>query len=172
MMWTEGYIHVVMRRLLKKLGWSLIAGEYPGGTDHELYPLNVVDRIMARDHSPDPRRHSLGELIPDLVALKGDNLLIAEAKVAYNDADRLKLAALISERRHDLHAALEKFADERHVPALVPLARLRLHPVLVFAVGRPAPTPAAGFSHFKIIDTNTGFFEGELSDGIGHARIG
>ena len=81
MKWTEGHIHVVMRDVLRQKGWTLVAGEFPGGSDHELYPLNVVDPVVARDASPDPRRHSLGELIPDLVALRGANLFVGEAKV-------------------------------------------------------------------------------------------
>ena len=87
-----------MRQVLKGLGWSLIAGEYPGGSNHELYPLNVVDPVVARDRSPDPRRHSFGELIPDLVALLGRELLIGEAKVKYDDGDRQKLEELIGEK--------------------------------------------------------------------------
>jgi len=60
MKWTEGHIHLAMRQILIAQGWSLIAGELPGGSDHDLYPLNVVDPALARDRSPDPRRHSLG----------------------------------------------------------------------------------------------------------------
>lgn len=69
MRWTEGHIHIVMRKFLKSNHWLLIAGDYPGGSDHELFPLNVVDPAVARDHSPDPSRHSLGKIVPDLVAL-------------------------------------------------------------------------------------------------------
>src|SRR5437867_190192 len=132
MRWTEGRVHVAMRRVLRDQGWRLVAGEYPGGSDHELYPLNVVDTAVARDGSPDPRRHSLGELIPDLVALSGDDLLIAEAKPAYNEPDREKLTTLLGERRGDLLVALGKFAVERKVRELLPVRRLRIHPVLVF----------------------------------------
>ena len=117
-----------MRRVLKQKGWKLIAGEYPGGSDHELYPLNVIDPTVARDRSPDPRRHSLGELIPDLVAIRNRDLLIAEAKVSYNIPDLEKLQYLIGERRSDLMIALEKFSKERSYPELLPLKSLKLHP--------------------------------------------
>ena len=45
MKWNEGRIHVAMRTILAEEGWDLIAGEYPGGSNHDLYPLNVVDPI-------------------------------------------------------------------------------------------------------------------------------
>jgi hypothetical protein len=88
-----------MREYLKSEGWILVAGEYPGGSDHELYPLNVVDPSVARDNSPDPRRHSLREIIPDLVALRGRDLFIGEAKVGYSEKDRDKLDDLVNTRR-------------------------------------------------------------------------
>ena len=91
MRWSEGLIHLSMRAFLTRQGWQLIAGEYPGGSDHQLYPLNVVDPALARDESPDPRRHSLGELIPDLVALRKRDLFIGEAKLGHDDGDRAKL---------------------------------------------------------------------------------
>jgi len=59
MTWTEGHVHVAMRRVPRGQGWLLVAGEFPGGSDHELYPPNVVDPMVAKDDSPDPRRHSL-----------------------------------------------------------------------------------------------------------------
>ena len=111
--WTEGYVHLAMRNVLRHKNWTLIAGEYPGGSDHELSPLNITDPRVARDNSPDPRRHSLGELIPDLVALKGRLLFIAEAKVSYNLPDLLKLEYIVTERKDDLLLALNKFAVEK-----------------------------------------------------------
>lgn len=163
MRWTEGHIHLAMRRVLSDNGWLLVAGEYPGGSDHELYPLNVVDPAVARDASPDPRRHSLGELIPDLVALRNRDLFIGEAKVRYDDGDRVKLDRLLSERRDHLLASLRTFAKERRVPALYPVEDLVLHPVLVFRAGVAAPPPGDGFSHLRIVSSSEAFFEGPLS---------
>jgi len=163
MRWSEGHVHVAMRRVLKKRGWLLVAGEFPGGSDHELYPLNVVDPRVACDNSPDPRRHSLGELIPDLVALRGRLLLVAEAKVRYDSADAEKLALLVGERRTDLLQALEKFAVERRRPELLPVSTLEFRPTLVFVAGTPAPPVQPPFSYLRVQGRTSALFEGELA---------
>ena len=162
MKWTEGEVHVAMRRLLRGAGWQLIAGEFPGGSDHELYPLNVVDPRVARDASPDPRRHSLGELIPDLVALRGRDLAVLEAKVRYDDNDRVKLETLLTARRADLLVSLARFAADRRVPQLLPIETLVIHPVLAFAAkdAPPAPPP---FSYLRVESRDMGHFEGVLA---------
>jgi hypothetical protein len=162
LIWTEGYIHVAARRVLRDLEWELVAGEFPGGSDSELYPLCVVDRRVARDNSPDPRRHSVDELIPDIVALRDRELLIGEAKVNYSEADRLKLQRLLGERRLDLLAALEKFALERGFPSLLPISSLVFRPTLVFASDRPTPPVPVGFSYLRLQDMTAGYFEGDL----------
>lgn len=166
MKWTEGHVHLAMRRFLRSDGWLLVAGEFPGGSDHELYPLNVVDPAVACDESPDPRRHSLGELIPDLIALQDSKLFIGEAKVRYHEGDRVKLALLLSERRKHLLAALQTFARERSVPQLLPVERLMLHPVLVFRAEAAAPLPSGGFSYLRIVSKTEAFFEGPLSGSL------
>jgi hypothetical protein len=161
--WTEGRIHLAMRHVLRHQGWLLVAGEYPGGSDHELYPLNVVDPAVARDDSPDPRRHSLRELIPDLVALRGRDLFIGEAKVHYDSKDRQKLELLVSERREDLVRALEIFAIERNCPKLLPAETLILCPTLVFrADNSTVPLPTGGLSYLRIVSPTEAFFEGQL----------
>lgn len=170
MRWTEGHIHLAMRSIMKACGWSLVAGEFPGGSDHELYPLNVVDPAVARDASPDPRRHSLGELIPDLVALKGRQLTIFEAKVLYSETDRLKLEDLLSARREDLLTALKKFAHERSFPELLPVEGLQLLPVLAFRADVVAPPPTREFSHLRVVDLTSGYFEGRLD--VGSSLVG
>jgi hypothetical protein len=153
-----------MRRVLSKYGWLLVAGEYPGGSDHDLYPLNVVDPAIARDESPDPRRHSLGELIPDLVALRGRDLFIGEAKVRYDEGDREKLTLLITKRREHLMAALYSFSKERRVPQLLPVESLILRPTLVFRADVTAPEPTAGFSYLRIVGPSDAHFEGALCE--------
>jgi hypothetical protein len=165
MRWTEGHIHLAMRSIMKARGWTLVAGEFPGGSDHELYPLNVVDPAVARDASPDPRRHSLGELIPDLVALKGRRLTVFEAKVLYSEPDRLKLEDLLSTRRDDLLAALNKFAHERNFPDLLPVEGLKLMPVLAFRSDVAAPPPTHELSYLRVSDLTSGYFEGRLDVG-------
>lgn len=163
MRWTEGHIHLAMRRVLRDQGWLLVAGEFPGGSDHELYPLNVVDPSVARDRSPDPRRHSLGELIPDLVALRDRDLFIGEAKLRYDVGDREKLEMLVVARLQDLQRALRTFAKERHVPQLLPVETLVLRPTLVFRADTAVPSPPSGaLSHLRIVSTTEAFFEGPL----------
>lgn len=162
MTWSEGHIHLSMRDFLKRQGWKLVAGEFPGGSDHELYPLNVIDPAIARDESPDPRRHSLGELIPDLVALRDRDLFIGEAKSGYDDGDRAKLATLIGERREHFDAALRDFAERKHVPELLPLETLRLRPVLIFRSTVKAPPVPVGFSYLRIVNRKDAYFEGVL----------
>ncbi len=165
MRWTEGHIHVAMRHVLRGQGWLLVAGEFPGGSDHELYPLNVVDPMVAKDDSPDPRRHSLGELIPDLVALRGRDLFIGEAKVRYDAKDREKLELLVSERREHLLRALRTFASERKVPQLLPIETLFLHPTLVFrADSSMIPPPTGAMSYLRIVSPTEAYFEGQLKD--------
>lgn len=163
MNWTEGDVHVAMRSFLKSCGWNLVAGEFPGGSDHELYPLNVVDPELARDQSPDPRRHSLGELIPDLVALKNDEMLLIEAKVGYSQSDKLKLMEMLTERKHHLIQALEKFAKDRGFNELLPVERLNFYPVLAFCDGAEAPPVEHKFSYLRITDRKSGYFEGQLN---------
>ena len=162
MRWTEAHIHLAMRGFLNRQGWQLIAGEYPGGSNHQLYPLNVVDPALARDESPDPRRHSLGELVPDLVALRNRNLFIGEAKLRYDDNDRAKLALLLSERRNHLLAALQTFALGRGAPELLPVETLNMCPVLVFRSDADAPAPLPGFSYLRIVNRHEAYFEGVL----------
>jgi hypothetical protein len=163
--WTEGLIHVAMRLIVSSNGWVLIAGEYPGGSDHDLYPLNVVDPVIARDRSPDPRRHSLGELIPDLVALRGRELLIAEAKVRYDERDREKLSDLVTVHQERLRRALKTFGRERGFPQLDPVETLVLRPTLVFSSNSKAPPPSPGMSYLRINSVDNGVFEGALRPG-------
>lgn len=136
---TEGLIHLATRRYLRTGGWLLIAGQYPGGSDDDLHTLYIVDPTVARDNSPDPRRHSVGKLVPDIVALRDRKLLIVEAKPGYSVEDRAKLIYLLRDRRADLLASLRKFADERRLTQLLPLETLKLIPAQAFAADARAP---------------------------------
>lgn len=148
---TEGLIHVATRRYLRDGEWRLIAGQYPGGSDDDLHTLYVVDPIVARDHSPDPRRHSSGKLVPDIVALRGRTLMIVEAKVSYSVDDRDKLVYLLTDRRADLLAALHKFAVERRMGELLPVDTLELVPALAFGAHVAAPS-TDDFIHILVED--------------------
>jgi len=129
---TESYIHVAMRQYLKDNGWHLIAGEFPGGTDDELNVLSISDPEVARDNSPDPRRHSTGEIVPDLVAHKDGVILIVEAKSRYSQSDKEKLDDLLTDKRNRLVAALEKFSLNKPEFTNIDYRNVRYVPVLAF----------------------------------------
>jgi hypothetical protein len=149
MRWTEGMVHVAMREQLRSEGWQLIAGQFPGGSDDELPPINVVDPAVARDQSPDPRRHSQGKLVPDLVALADSTLLVVEAKVGYSEEDRQKLVRLLGPRRADFLQALKALGSARGIAALDEPERLELVPALAQTAERPAPPPPPGFASIR-----------------------
>lgn len=152
--WTEGMVHVAVRTQLPADGWRLVAGQYPGGSDDELSPLNVVDPAVARDRSPDSRRHSLGKLVPDVVALRGLTLLVVEAKVPYAEEDRLKLIELLSVRRLDLFRALREFGRIRGIEELLAPEQLNIVPGLAFVRGRPPKGSLDGFAVLRAKSLN------------------
>jgi hypothetical protein len=145
-------VHIAARTQLRAEGWRLVAGQYPGGSDDELSALNIVDPTVARDQSPDPRRHSLGKLVPDVVAIRHSVLLIVEAKVGYSDEDRLKLRDLVGVRLDDLHRALRGFGRIKGIPELLAPELLAIVPCLAFAKGTP---PAEGFDGFAFLRART-----------------
>ena len=136
---TEAFVHRAVRRYLSAHDWTLIAGQWPGGSDDTLHALYVVDPAVARDFSPDPRRHSLDKFVPDVVAIKNKTLLIVEAKPGYSQSDFDKLERLLGERRNDLHAALRIFGQERGFPALLEPQELSTLPALAFGVASRHP---------------------------------
>src|SRR5687768_6366922 len=97
----EDIIHFYMRRDLRARGWELLGGQYPNGSDDELPAFSVMDPLLARDRSPDHRRHSLNKVVPDLVARNGGLVLVVEAKPTYDREDELKLIALRDLRGYD-----------------------------------------------------------------------
>lgn len=143
----EDFIHYYVRRYLLSTGWALLAGQYPNGSD-DLPALNVVDPQVARDRSPDPRRHSKDKLVPDLVSLLDERLLVIEMKPSFDAADAVKLLRMRDDRRADFDRALLQLADRRHV-TLPPLPSLRFIPVLAFQAGTPAPR-LADFCYLRV----------------------
>lgn len=133
---TESHIHVAMRRHLKKDGWKLVAGQYPGGSDDELYCLNITDPRLAKDGSPDPRRHSLNKIVPDLLAVKDNTLIIVEAKPNYSEDDFEKLQDLLGNRRVDLFSSLIKFSNDRAYPEISSPGSLKIVPCLAFGYSK------------------------------------
>jgi hypothetical protein len=110
----EDVIHHAVREYLKSKSWRLLAGQYPQGSDN-LPPLNIVDPALARDMSPDHRRHSLNKIVPDLVACAGLFVLLVEVKPEYSSADEAKLDRLVRVRNRDLRAALAQFETTRRI---------------------------------------------------------
>lgn len=111
----EDNVHYFVRKLLKTNGWKLIAGQYPNGSDDELSPLYVVDPTLARDNSPDHRRHSKNKFVPDLIATKLNLMLIIEMKPEYSLKDEAKLEILTTTRVGDLKASLNSFNSNRNI---------------------------------------------------------
>lgn len=146
----ETFVHVAIRNFLKKGGWQLIAGQYPGGSDDELHVLNIYDPELARDESPDHRRHSFGKLVPDLVAYKDGNLLVIEAKPEFSQLDKEKLEVLFAERTEHFSSVLEKFARERGFEALLPVSKLNIVPALAFL--DEAVAPENHFAYLRVVD--------------------
>jgi hypothetical protein len=136
---TEAFVHRAVRRYLSAQHWTLVAGQWPGGSDDALHVLYVVDPAVARDLSPDPRRHSLDKFVPDLVAVKADTLLIVEGKPGYSQSDFDKLERLLGERCNDLYAALRTFGRERGFPLLLEPQKLRARPALAFSAASRHP---------------------------------
>jgi Holliday junction resolvase-like predicted endonuclease len=152
---NEAYVHIAVRRFLRKEGWTLVAGEFPGGSDDELHVLSIMDPLLARDNSPDHRRHSSGEIIPDLIAIKDDTLIIIEAKPKYSESDKTKLTALLSERREDLLKTLNNFLLRHKLSHFLPLTKFRFIPCLAFLKQRTEHPHVPGFWIFEVTDLDS-----------------
>lgn len=135
-----------MRKFLKREGWILVAGEYPGGSDDELFVLSIMDPTVAKDNSPDPRRHSEGEIIPDLFAYKDGMMLVIEAKPKYDIGDREKLKDLLLNKMRLMQQSLRKFCGDHHLLRQVDFNNLTYIPVLAF-----------GNEKFKVFQEEIGF---------------
>jgi len=154
---TESFVHVAMREFLKKKGWLLIAGEYPNGSDDELNVLSISDPTVAKDNSPDPRRHSMGEIIPDLIAYKSGVILIIEAKPNYSIEDKRKLINLLSNERNRLISSLIKFSMGKSNYSHINYQTAHYVPVLAY--GNPKYLTShidEGFGHLYIKSLSEG----------------
>jgi hypothetical protein len=148
---TESFVHVAMREYLKNNGWLLIAGEYPNGSDDELNVLSISDPTVARDNSPDPRRHSSGEIIPDLIAYKNGVILIVEAKPGYSFEDKEKLDNLLRNERSRLISSLIKFSAGKYQYSNIDYNNAIYVPVLAY--GNPTYRIGcrdSGFGHIYV----------------------
>ena len=70
---SESFIYVETKKLLMELGWTLIAGEPSGGSDH-------LPRIEIRDPNMNDKG-SRGSYKVDIISVKNKSLLLTEAKV-------------------------------------------------------------------------------------------
>lgn len=148
---TESFVHVAMREYLKRNDWLLIAGEYPNGSDDELNVLSISNPDIAKDNSPDPRRHSEGEIVPDLVAYKRGTIIVIEAKPIYSLDDKLKLTDLMLTKKALLISSLEKFSSGKVQFHGIDYTKALYIPVLAF--GNPSlecPCIDNGFGHLYI----------------------
>lgn len=150
----EDLIHSAVREYLKRHGWHLIAGQYPDGSDDELPSLNIMDPLLARNHSPDHRRHSKNKLVPDLVAHKNNKVLIIEMKPDYQRGDEAKLLELIDNRREDLLSALRDLVSARNVRLPEPIEELTFIPCLGFSHGSRYK-PNSRLCYFLVSDLET-----------------
>lgn len=134
MTFREDFIHFQVRNLLKQHSWILLAGQYPNGSDDEVPSLNIMDPELARDKSPDHRRHSKNKLVPDLVAQKGYKILVVEMKPKYSSEDEYKLFEMIHNRRNDFLTSLNALIETRKVETnSYPLEKLVVVPALGFS---------------------------------------
>ncbi len=151
----EDIVHYAVRQYLKQKGFSLIAGQYPNGSDDELSALNIMDLELARDNSPDHRRHSMNKIVPDIVAYKSSFLLFIELKPTYSSADELKLTNLLRKRRRDLEIALRAFRPLKSFPVGVDeLLASEFVPSLGFGFSSRFPYNEQ-FCYFLVKDVNT-----------------
>jgi len=144
----EDVIHLVVRKCLKQKGWTLIAGEYPNGSDDELNSLRIMDSKFAKDDSPDHRRHSINKLIPDLVTYKDSEFLIIEMKPKYDKGDEDKLKELLFDRKTDLKEYLSMFIGRYFPNKNIQVDNCILTPCLGFANGEYPKT--LGFTYILV----------------------
>ncbi|MCI5868788.1 MAG: hypothetical protein MR224_04675 [Dorea sp.] len=163
---NESFVHVAMREYLRNSGWLLIAGEFPNGSDDELNVLSISDPSVAKDNSPDPRRHSNGEIVPDLVAYKDGCVLIIEAKPRYSIEDKMKLLDLLKNKKVRLVDSLKKFVSGKPQFYGIDFTKAKYIPVLAFGnLSFCPPCEDAGFGHLyvkSLSEAKLVFFEGVI----------
>lgn len=155
----EDVIHYSVREFLRDSDWTLVAGQYPDGSDDELGPLNVVDPVLARDQSPDHRRHSKNKLVPDLVACRDNIMVIVEMKPLYSIEDETKLLVLLGARLGDFLTALRNLVSVRRIALSVDLDQMAYVPCLGFTATSEYPR-RPDFGYFLVSEPMAVTFEG------------
>ena len=157
----EDVIHLAVRLFLRGAGWQLIAGQFPDGSD-ELPVLNIMDPTLACDNSPDHRRHSMNKFVPDLVAYRGQVVLVVEMKPSYSSKDERKLEELLTVRRHDLLTALKSLVSRHRIEIPIPVDDITFIPCLGFhESARYIRNPF--FCYFKVKNLTSVIFEGNTT---------
>ncbi len=106
---------------LEERGWELSSVHYPGTQGGPRFR-----RVVPGQRAPDA-------IVPDIVALRGTDLLVVESKPAYSVADVRKLARLASDAYHD---------DIRRAARVERVEEANLVTGVAFAGECPEPPPA------------------------------
>lgn len=86
---SEDEVYVAAKSLLKKHGWSIIAGQPPNGCNHlPVVEIKSIDRIGIG---------SKGAFKPDLIATKNNVLMIIECKPAHSEKDAKKIREVLGD---------------------------------------------------------------------------
>ena len=161
----EDYIHYSIRTYLRAQGWLLIAGQYPDGSDDELSALNITDPVVARDNSPDPRRHSQNKIVPDLICSKDNVILIIEMKPSYSEMDERKLVELLTKRYADMVSSLQDFLSAKGIVLEKSIEEYTFVPCLAFSASSHFHK-RQDFCYFRVHNLHTLEFEGNASVSI------
>ncbi len=166
----EDIIHFAVRQFLTLSAWEPLAGQYPNGSDDELPSLNIMDPHLARDNSPDHRRHSKNKLVPDLLAISENVVLVIEMKPLYAISDENKLDEMLLTRRTHFLAAFRELIEKRKSHLNIPIETLHYVPCLAFSSGSQFPT-RADFCYFLVRDIDSVIFRGNsIVPSIGEQR--
>ena len=101
-MLTESEIYIKFKKHLRSLGWNILGGEPPGGTDFELPVIEMKGSALGS---------SLGSKKIDLICFKDNFFLLLELKKIFAESDITKLNDICGSeiwRKEFLHALEEK----------------------------------------------------------------
>ena len=125
-MLTEPEIYMRCKEILIENGWIILGGEPPDGTDN-------IPRIQLKEESY-YGIGSKGSKKIDLVAVKGDRMLLLELKGKYNSSDIKKLNEIASSEKWI--KALGIALDDKNVYSIAKTKRLKITKgILVKSIG-------------------------------------
>lgn len=88
---SEDAVYVGAKKILKRFGWIVIAGQPPSGTDH--FPVVEVKSPLRTGIG------SIGAFKPDLVAHREGLTMLVECKPTHSEADARKLRLTLGDRQ-------------------------------------------------------------------------